>query len=80
MAEKQTFNVDGKEVEGVEVSFEPVKEPWGEYDLTDGGHFRLRHTALRVFQILDEDGKWAKAPDGQRQLAIVGRNEVVVQS
>ena len=79
MAEKRRFPVGDKEMDGIEVAFDPVKEPWSEYELTDGGRVRIRPSVQRIFQLLEEDGKPARAPDGARLLVIQSKNELVVQ-
>jgi hypothetical protein len=79
MAQKRRFPVGGKEMDGVEVAFEPTKEPWSEYELADGGRVRIRPSVQRIFQLLNDDGKPARGPDGSRLLAIQSKNELVVQ-
>jgi hypothetical protein len=77
--QKRRFPIGDKEMDGIEIAFDPVKEPWSEYDLTDGGRVRIRPSVQRIFQILDEDGKPARLPDGSRLLVVQSSNELVVQ-
>ena len=79
MAEKRRFPIGGKEMDGVEVAFEPVREPWSEYELTDGGRVRIRPSVQRIFQLLDDAGKPARTPDGGRMIVVQSRNDLVVQ-
>jgi hypothetical protein len=71
--------VGDKEVDAVEIGFEPVSEPWSEYKLADGGHVRMRLTVQRIYQVLEEDGQPAKTPDGFRYLIVESQNQLVVQ-
>jgi hypothetical protein len=80
MPEKRRFPIGDKEMDGIEISFDPVKEPWSEYDLADGGRVRMRTNVQRIFQLLDDDGKPANSPDGSRMLAIESKNDMVVQN
>ena len=73
------FPVEGREMEGVELDFDPIREQWNEYELRDGGRFRMRLTVQRVYQLLDDEGKPAKAPDGTRMIIVQTQNQLVVQ-
>jgi hypothetical protein len=53
------------EVPAREAEFRPITEPWGEYELLDGGKVRVRATALKIYRVLDDDGKPRVLPDGQ---------------
>lgn len=77
--QKRRFPVGDKEMDGIELGFEPIREPWSEYELTDGGRVRIRPSVQRIFQLLDEDGQPAHAPDGSRFLVVQSKNELVVQ-
>lgn len=79
MPQKRKFPVDGKEMDGVEIGFEPTREAWNEYELVDGGRIRIRLTVVRVFQLLDDKGQPAHNPIGERMLIVESNNQLVVQ-
>lgn len=60
-----------------ELAFKPVNEEWSEYKLTDGGSFRLRVTVLRVYRVLEDDGKPAYQPDGQPFLVVTSQPQLI---
>lgn len=43
-------------VKAIRLDFEPVKEPWCEYVLSDGGTVKFRGTVSEVWWLCDEDG------------------------
>lgn len=63
----------------IELQFEPVKEPWAEYELMDGGKFRIRSTIHRIFWQVDENGAPRYDEQGQAML-LVHHNEQMVQN
>jgi len=69
----------GGEVSAREVEFDPVKEPWSEYKLLDGGTVRIRTTAVKIFRVVDAAGKPTYQPDGQPMI-VVSQNFQVVAS
>ena len=79
MVVPKKFNIDGAEVDGFEVDFEALKEPWSEVRLADGGGFRMRLTVQRVYQLKDASGQPMRDAEGRRRLVIQSKNELVVQ-
>lgn len=80
MPTKRTINVNGQDLEVVDVSFDAAKpESWNEYELADGGRIRIKLVVTRVLQVLDPDGKPAKTPDGDRFLVVQSNNQMIVQ-
>ena len=80
MPTKRTINVNGQDLEVVDVTFEPVKpEAWNEYELGDGGRVRIKLSVNRVLQVLDPDGKPAKTAEGDRFLVVQSSNQMIVQ-
>lgn len=79
MALRRKFPLGDREIEGIEIAFEPVRETWNQYELSDGGRVRMRVTVQRIFQILDDDGKPARNEKGERILVVESSNQVVVE-
>lgn len=80
MATKRTINVNGQDLEVIDVGFEATKpEGWNEYELADGGRVRIKMTVIRILQVLDAEGKPAKNPDGDRFLIVQSNNQLVIQ-
>jgi hypothetical protein len=67
----------GGEILAREVEFEPIKEPWCEYRLLDGGTVKIRATALKIFRTVDEQGKPTHGPDGMPGIVVTQQNQVV---
>jgi hypothetical protein len=67
----------GVELPARELDFEPVKEAWSEYKLEDGGKVKIRATALRIFRVVDDQGKPAFQPDGQPFVIVTQSGQVV---
>ena len=68
---------DGTEVKAREVPFRVVEEHWNEYALEDGTTVRLRTSAVKILQILDENGEPAKTPDGDPNIVVNHQTNVV---
>ncbi len=68
---------NGIELSAIELDFEPVKEAWSEYKLSDGGKVRIRATAMKIFRVLDAEGKPAYQPDGQPFMIVTQSGQVV---
>jgi hypothetical protein len=80
MATKRTINVNGQDLEVVDVDFEPAKaEAWNEYVLADGGRIRIKLSVNRVLQVLAPDGSHARTPEGDRFLVVQSNNQLVIQ-
>lgn len=68
---------NGEERDALELDFEIGNEQWNEYKLLDGGRIRLKTTALKIFRVLDNDGKPAYASDGEPLMFIRHNTQVV---
>lgn len=68
---------DGKEIRGFEIEFETDKENWSNYRLLDGTNLRVKHTMLKTFRLVDEDGKPLFDENGEPQIFIDESVEVV---
>jgi hypothetical protein len=62
--------VGDQELPARELEFETVNEPWSEYKLSGGGRVKSRSTLLRVYRVVDDNGKPAYQPDGQPYLIV----------
>lgn len=69
----------GSFVQGFEVEFEPVKEPWCEYRLADGGTVRCRATINKVWRVVDAAGNPTHLPDGQPNV-VTNQNIQIIAS
>jgi hypothetical protein len=80
MTTKRTINVNGQDLEVVDVAFEAAKpELWNEYILTDGGRIRIKLSVFRVLQVIQPDGSRATTPEGDRYLVVQSTNQMVVE-
>jgi hypothetical protein len=77
MPKKVTINVNGQDMEAVEIGFSIKREDWNEYELLDGGIVRFKANVFRILRVLDADGKPAKTPDGDPFLIVQSQNAVV---
>ncbi len=77
MPKKVRVNLNGQDVEAVEVAFTIRREDWNEYELADGGTVRFKASVLRMLRVLDADGKPAKTPDGDPMMVVQSQNSVV---
>jgi hypothetical protein len=62
----------GRKIRGYEIDFEPDKESWGEYHLGDGTKLRVKHTVIRVFRLVDENGDPAFDENGDPEVFVNG--------
>ncbi len=80
MATKRTINVNGQDLEVIDVAFDPVKaETWNEYALADGGRIRIKLSVNRVLQVLEPDGSHARTPENDRYLVVQSNNQLVIE-
>ncbi len=68
---------NGSEVKAQEVDFKLLHEDWSVCTLPDGTMVRLKTTVLKILQVLDDDGKPAKTPDGDPFLIVNHRTDVI---
>lgn len=80
MARKTRIQIaNGEERDAIELDFEVQKEEWDEYKLLDGGRVRLKTSALKMFRVLDTQGKPDYTPDGD-PLIVVRHNTQIVST
>ena len=72
-----SITVDGKPTKGIERDFTIREENWSAYDLLDGGLIRLKTTALKIFQVVDDEGNPLNAPDGTPMFVVQHKSDVV---
>lgn len=70
----------GQMVDAIELDFQPVSEPWSEYELMDGGKVRTRSTVARIFWLVDEQGVPMRDADGQAMILLHHQEQMVVQA
>lgn len=68
---------DGTEIKAQEVSFRQVSEAWNEYHLDDGTIVKLKTTALKILLVLDDNGKPKTNPQGDPEIVVNHRTDVV---
>lgn len=69
--------VGDQEFDTIEVNFEIEDEYWNVYNLVDGGTVRLKTTVQKILRILDADGNPTFTPDGDPNIMIRHRTDVV---
>jgi len=73
------INLQGKELEIVEVDFETHREEWNEYRLLDGGVVRVKLAILHVYRVLDEEGKPSSNRDGTPNFVVTSSTLVATK-
>lgn len=71
------ITIDGVEYEGNEVDFEIVKEDWNEYRLSNGVKMRLKTSAQKMIQVVDEKGNPVLTKDGDPHVLVRHSIQVV---
>lgn len=79
MAQRRKMEVGGRMVDVIDVDFEVTEEQWNRYRLLDGGEVRLKTTPLKVYRVLDPDGKPAIDNDGDPVCAVKHTTQVIAQ-
>ncbi len=49
------INIGGRVVEAEQIDFEPMKEEWNEYSLSDGNVLRLKIIVTSIFRTEEKD-------------------------
>ncbi len=68
---------DGTQTKALEVEFKLLHEDWSQYQLPDGTTVKLKTTVLKILQVLDEQGKPARTPEGDPLLIVNHRTDVI---
>ncbi len=71
------ISVDGKRFTVIDVDFEVTEEQWNRYRLLDGGEVRLKTTPLKMYRVLDPDGKPAIDPVGDPMFVVNHTTQVI---
>jgi hypothetical protein len=71
------INVGGQELSAIERDFEIQREEWNAYKLLDGGTVRVKTTAKRICQVVDENGNPAYNADGTPFMVVYHDSTVV---
>jgi hypothetical protein len=71
------IKINDREYEAREEEFEIFKEEWNEYRLLSGGRVRLKTSAQKIFQVLGDDGKPLRTPDGEPVMYVRHGTQVV---
>jgi hypothetical protein len=70
-------NAGGKEFDAIERDFEVTSEQWNEYKLLDGGSIRLKTTITRIYVLVDDQGKVIYNPDGEPQVMVKHKSDII---
>lgn len=68
---------DGTQRKAQELEFKLLHEDWSQYQLPDGTTVKLKTTVLKILQVLDEQGKPARTPEGDLFLIVNHRTDVI---
>lgn len=71
---------DGTVLRGYEVNFEVEKESWSVYTLDNNIRLRTKHTALKIFLLVDEKDELLVDELGEPQVFINGSVSAVVST
>ena len=71
------IKVGNREVDAVEQQFDIQREEWNEYKLLDGGTVRLKTSVQRIFRMVDPKGKPAYNDQGDPNMIVRHKSEVV---
>ena len=74
------IEVDGQQVDVMDVDFEVTDEQWSRYRLLDGGEVRLKTTPLKIYRVLDADAKPAVDPSGDPVCVVHHTTQVIARS
>ena len=77
MAGPQKIRVGDNEVLAIEAQFEIGREEWNEYKLLDGGTVRVKTTVQRIFRIVDAEGKQKYSDEGDPQVIVRHKSDIV---
>ena len=80
MGIQTTPGPDGKNIQVQEIDFDTVKENWNEYHLGDGTTVRVKTIVLKIFQILDDEGKPTETADGDPNVLVRSENRVTASA
>ena len=72
-----TITLNGQPAKAIEREFTIRQENWNSYDLVDGGIVRLKTTALKILQVVDDKGIPRYAQDGSPMFVVQHKSDVV---
>ena len=75
-----TMNVGGQDLKVIERDFSIAKEEWNEYKLLDGGTVRIKTSALKIFQVVDDQGRSQYTTHGDLHIIVTHKTDVVVRT
>jgi hypothetical protein len=74
---KTLTTADGRQLKARKASFKIIQENWSEYALEDGTTVRIRSSAVKILQVLDDKGEPARNEEGDPLLVVNHRTDVV---
>ena len=69
--------VGDTERNAIEVDFEIGKEDWNVYCLLDGGRIRMKTSALKILQLVDDQGNPTMNAEGEPEFLVRHNTQVV---
>ena len=76
----QHVTIGDQEFNAIEQQFEIAQENWNEYKLLDGGSVRVKLTVSRIFRIVNEDSVQIYNDDGDPELIVRHRADIVASA
>ena len=71
------IKVGNEEVDAIEQQFNIQREEWNEYKLFDGGLVRLKTSIQRIFRVVDSDGNPTHNAQGDPNIVVRHRSDIV---
>ena len=75
-----SIRMGDREVKAIERDFEVSKEEWNVYKLLDGGTVRIKTSAMKIFQVVDEDGSPQYTSEGDLLMVVRHKSDIVVRA
>lgn len=70
MGKRVKLTVGDHQIDAEEKNFNVVHEEWNEYMLEDGTVVKVKTTPVKMFRVLDDQGKPSFTPDGEPSVLV----------
>ena len=78
MARLKVTMEDGRELEGDEIDFEVIREPWAEYEIEGNVKIKIRTVATKIIRVVDDEGNPAFTKDGDPWIVVRNVRQMTV--